>query len=72
MNKPKEMFFCSNGNAIAFDEFGRQLPTYNGNWFKLFMEHLKKLGVNTNKIKFTLPDNSKVKYFKEDNTYKIL
>ncbi len=51
-----EIMFFNNGNTVAFDDDGAQIPDLQDPWIIVFAEHLKSKGVDPTKIRYGMQD----------------
>ncbi len=76
MNDPKNIYFCSNGNVMAFDAQGEQIPELQqAPWIKLYFKFLKSKGFHPEdieKINFYLPDKLRAQYDAHYDNWEIL
>ena len=55
MKKPDKVIFFSNGNTMAFNKNGEQMPEFQKSWMQLYIEFLKSKNINPTKVEFELP-----------------
>ncbi len=59
----KTVILFANGNSAVLDEGGTQIPDLQSPWLLLFVEHLKKNGVDYHGVNFLLPDEIEAEIF---------
>jgi len=64
--RPRIVFFA-NGNTMAFNRFGKQMPKLQESWFLLFLEVVKAEGFRPEDVDFELPNGMKAEPFSIGN-----
>jgi hypothetical protein len=66
MKQPKDIHFFANGNTMAFDKNGEQIPKLQQSWFLLYLKFLESEGIDVISPKYTLPNGRSAAPFKTD------
>ena len=69
MKQPTTIFFFADGNTVACDSEGQQIPELQRSWFSLYLEFLESKGVDVLKPEYYMPVRFIAKPFKIDDGY---
>lgn len=69
MEIPKIITFYNNGNTMAFDKTGRQVPELQESYLLLYCKFLKSKDVDPTKVKFILTDGNEAEVFETEDGY---
>lgn len=59
MSNLKSVAFFPNGNTMAFDSAGEQVPHAQNSWFRMYLKYLRSMGYSITELKriqFMMPD----------------